>query len=394
MPKTCLMQPKLGKLTPSRFKTGKMYYSDDKSWRCFIAPKDDPRVLYAGGNFADRGHCCQSYGDIGSDCAVDSVTNPDSGCVIFERNMVNDRENPCWEMLGCSWLYETERGGYKNLVFDNVEIHDSYQNKTESAKYNQAFDGLLNSLKNENYRSITLGVSPDLCRKVKNASNMNTLPWGYSGYSDAAEQQYLLYFDPKAKPEKLPEQLIMGFDYDTHFSGVQKVAKATNKSDYSPLENVDEDTKGMVLINRNKQILGYVLWNEDENGENEVCNLAVVPQSRKGEISGSVMLMSEFMRQIKNVKGNWSACVDKDVGLRLLKAMASNVSGGEKAGIPQDYSGRGLIDLNIINSQGKDMYNVEFKIRDIANNGDKQNAARDIEQNDILKAISQNNHDR
>lgn len=173
--------------------------------------------------------------------------------------------------------------------------------------------------------------------------------------------------------------MIVGFDYDMHFSGVQKVAKATNKSDYSPLENVDEDTKGMVLINRNKQILGYVLWNEDENGENEVCNLAVVPQSRKGEISGSVMLMSEFMRQIKNVKGNWSACVDKDIGLRLLKAMAANVSGGEKAGIPQDYFGRGLIDLNIINSQGKDMYNVEFKIRDIANNGDKQNAARDIE---------------
>ena len=195
----------LGKTVPSAFADKETVYSADGSWRCFVASKDDPRIICAGGNFGSkRASCCQSYdpGNVGSTCAVDSIINPDSGCLVFEKQ---DKSGN-WEMLGCSWFYRTQNQDMKNLTFDNVEINSSVCQQ-DAKQTQEVFFKMVDQFKNDNYRQITIGSSPDLMlegSKYRLAQTKPQLPEGYAGYTDA-HRQWVLYDNPRATPEKLPE---------------------------------------------------------------------------------------------------------------------------------------------------------------------------------------------
>ena len=360
-----------GRLTPSRFERTE-HYSADGSWRCYIADKDDPRPLYAGGKWSDRAKCCQSYGDAGSSCAVDSVLNPDSGCVIFERKITikdeNGNDQEVWEMQGCSWCYEVQSGEYKKLIFDNVEINDNYH--AESPVINEAFDSLVEDLSKDNYLEIRMGYSPDLgLRDDKVAAQTDGLPHGYSGYSDA-EHQYILKINEDAKPERLPEIMVVGMDLSKHRKGMEEVAQEAF-SDVDRALEIPENAKGMVLINRENEVLGYVIWTEKENEEhkgetinNWIYDMAVSPKYQ-GQ-SGSLKLLTEMMKHVQKTGSTWGGELRDTTSLRYMTIMSDKVENGEIAGINKDFRGRAKVDLEIVKLErtmqdGSKVYRCVFK---------------------------------
>ena len=360
-----------GRLTPSRFEK-KEHYSEDGNWRCYIADKDDPRPLYAGGGWSDRGKCCQSYGSIGSTCAVDSVLNPDSGCVIFERKVKSKDKfgitEDIWEMVGCSWCYEVQSGEYKKLIFDNVEINDNYQ--LERKAINEAFDGLVADLGNQNYAQIRMGYSPDLGkREDEKALSRDSLPHGYTGHSDASIQ-YILHKNPEATPERLPDIMIVGMDLEKHRAGMEKVAREAFPEGSQNLE-IPYNAKGMVLTNRNNEVLGYVIWTEKSNEEHNgkpvkhwITDMAVRPKYQGKD--GGFKLLTEMMKYVQKTGGTWGAELRDETSLRYMTAMADKVENGELAGIKPEHRGRAKVDLEVVGlynemSDGSKVYRCVFK---------------------------------
>ena len=342
-----------GKLTPSRFEH-KEHYSEDGNWRCYIADKDDPRPLYAGGNWADRAKCCQSYKGMGSKCAVDSVLNPDSGCVIFERKVKSKDKfgitEDIWEMVGCSWCYEVQSGGYKKLIFDNVEINDNHQD--EQVSINEAFYGLVEDLEKNNYREIRIGNSPDIeLESFTTSDTVENLPWNYSGYSDAEYTQYILSDNPKATPEQLPEIMVVGMDLEKHQAGMYKVAAKAFPKGSQNIE-IPQDPKGMVLINRDNNVIGYVIWTENSREmhaekpvNNWITDMAVLPEYR-GNVG--FKLLTEMMKHVQKTGGTWGAELRDSTSFKYMMTMSDKVKNGEIAGVDSDFRGRAKVDLEVV----------------------------------------------
>ena len=295
-----------GCLTPSRFKK-KEHYSQDGNWRCYIADKDDPRPLYAGGTWKDRAKCCQNYGTQASSCAIDSVLNPDSGCVIFERKTKDG-----WDMRGCSWLYEIQSDQYKSLIFDNVEI--SNDSKKENKAIYEAFSGLVDSLAQNNYRELRIGNSPSLSIKPKiEAYNRESLPWNYSinSYSDATTQ-YILRENPQAIPEQLPEIMIMGMDIEVHKNDIINLTKKLYPEDNKEVQ-IPDNARGMVLINRDNLILGYAIWTENAKvGHNTITDIVIKPEYQDKDCG--ISFLSTLMQHIKKTGGIWEVKPNDIIG--------------------------------------------------------------------------------
>ncbi len=303
-----------GKATPSAFADKEMVYSTDGTWRCFVAPKDDPRPICAGGNFGSkRASCCQSYGSVGSKCAVDSVINPDSGCLIFEKK---DKSGN-WDMMGCSWFYRTQNQDMKNLTFDNVEINNSVYEQ-DAKQTQEVFFKMVDQFKNDNYRQITIGSSPDLMldsSKYNLANNKAPLPDGYSGYSDAATQ-LLLYDNPQATPEKLPEILIRGYS-DKYEAGMSQVAQKCFPDGDKEL-SIPDNPQGMVLTDRQGKVCGYCLWDETEK---HIYDMAVLPEYRKDQNKSSFKLLGAVTKYIERAGGEWSADLRDKTTLHYMEVM-------------------------------------------------------------------------
>ncbi len=193
-----------GQITPSRFADKPVLYNDDQTLRCRVASKDDPRILFAGQHTS----CCQSFGDVGGHCAIDSVTNPHSGCMIWEKKEQKGGE---WQICGCSWFYESQNGKYKGLTFDNVEVENYYKNKGEVKKL---LTRMVKEFAGDNYRYISVGQSNDDISMTgyRRLLSKNPLPQGYKGYTDASEKQKLLYENSNATAEKVDVPVICAGD--------------------------------------------------------------------------------------------------------------------------------------------------------------------------------------
>ena len=345
-----------GKITPSAFADKETVYSTDGTWRCFVASKDDPRIICAGGNFGSkRASCCQSYGNVGSNCAVDSVINPDSGCLVFEKQ---DKSGN-WKMLGCSWFYRTQNQDMKNLTFDNVEINNSVC-RQDAKQTQEVFFKMIEQFTNDNYRQITIGSSPDLMldrSKYNFANNKAPLPDGYSGYSDA-HTQWLLYDNPQATPEKLPEILIRGYS-DEYKAGMSQVAQKCFPDGDKEL-SIPDNPQGMVLTDRQGKVCGYCLWDETEK---HIYDMAVLPEYRKDKNASSAKLLAEVIKYIKRDGGEWSADLRDKTTLRYMETMQQ----------------RGLVDMekkgiDHTMSDGSKVVTVSFK--PITPKQDKTNTAQ------------------
>ena len=333
-----------GKATPSAFADKEMVYSTDGTWRCFVAPKDDPRPICAGGNFGSkRASCCQSYGSVGSECAVDSVINPDSGCLIFEKKDKSGNR----EMLGCSWFYRTQNQDMKNLTFDNVEINNSVY-KQDAKQIQEVFSKMVDQFKNDNYRQITIGSSPDLMldsSKYNLANNKAPLPDGYSGYSDAATQ-WLLYDNPQATPEKLPELLICGYS-EKYKHGAEQVAQQCFPESDKELSVPKNNPQGMVLTDRQGKVCGYCLWDETEK---HIYDMAVLPEYRKDQNKSSFKLLVEVTKYIKRAGGEWSANLRDKTTLHYMEVMQQRgLVTMKKNGTSRDMiNNKGEVDSKVI----------------------------------------------
>ena len=210
-----------GCLTPSRFSDLPVITDKSGSYRCYVAAKDDVRTLFIGAATS----CCQKFGGIGSSCAVDSVVNPYSGCLIFEKKIKDG-----WRTCGCSWFYESQKGDYKALTFDSLEISNY---TTDEDKIFALLQKAGKEFARKNYADINIG-----CR-VKNwlykqpaVDDNNPLPDGYSdsAYTDATVQKSLFH-NSSARPEAICRDVIYSQDIfrltcpeDENFSAAEKLA--------------------------------------------------------------------------------------------------------------------------------------------------------------------------
>ncbi|MBP3546171.1 MAG: hypothetical protein J6K16_03450 [Alphaproteobacteria bacterium] len=191
-----------GMITPSRFADKPVLYSSDKNFRCLVAKKDDVRILFVG----EKTSCCQSYGDVGGPCAVDSVINPNSGCLIFESRKNEDEP---WKIVACSWFYASQNGNFKGLTFDNVEV-DTHEHCEEQVE--TLFLGMVEEFSKDNYKYITVGNSGnDIYLEGQIISSTNPLPDGYEGYTDA-EVQRIIKNNPNANQETIERIVIKAGD--------------------------------------------------------------------------------------------------------------------------------------------------------------------------------------
>ena len=210
-----------GCLTPSRFSDLPTVCNQSGTYRCYVAKKDDVRPLFIGATAS----CCQKLGDDGGSCAIDSVVNPYSGCLVFEKKVKDN-----WQTCGCSWFYESQKGDYKALTFDSLEL-SAYR-----ADEDEVF-GLLQKMSKEfadkNYAYINLGCRlKNWLPKQPPVTDNNPLPEGYSpnAYTDANIQKSI-FRNYDAKPEAVSHDVIYSHDIfklsypeDENFAAAENLA--------------------------------------------------------------------------------------------------------------------------------------------------------------------------
>lgn len=235
-----------GLVTPSRFADKPIIYNDNNTFRCMVATKEDVRTLFVG----EKTSCCQSYGDVGGSCAVDSVINPSSGCLIFESR--KNEEEP-WKIVGCSWFYESQNGKYKGLTFDNIEV-ETYGHYEEQVK--SLFLKMTEEFARDNYKYITVGNGGNDIELdgYKLAPARNPLPAEYDGYTDAAVQG-LIKSNPSAVPEDI-EQIVIKAGEDEDLKGF---AQFSNRDEIDWLAG-----DRCVVLKDNKKVYAVAIWNKNE----------------------------------------------------------------------------------------------------------------------------------
>ena len=235
-----------GLVTPSRFADKPIIYNDNNTFRCMVASKEDVRTLFVG----EKTSCCQSYGDVGGSCAVDSVTNPSSGCLIFESRK---SEAEPWKIVGCSWFYESQNGGYKGLTFDNVEV-ETYGHYEEQVK--SLFLKMTEEFARDNYKYITVGNGGNDIELdgYKLAPARNPLPSGYDEYTDAAVQR-LIKSNPSAVPEEI-EAIVIRAGEDEDLKGF---AQFLNRDEIDWLAG-----DRCVVLKDTKKVYAVAIWNKNE----------------------------------------------------------------------------------------------------------------------------------
>ena len=235
-----------GLVTPSRFADKPVIYGDSGNFRCMVATKDDVRTLFVG----EKTSCCQSFGDVGGSCAVNSVTDPSSGCLIFESR--KNQEEP-WKIVACSWFYESQNGKYKGLTFDNIEVetYGHYEEQVENL-----FLKMTEEFARDNYRYITVGNSGNDIGLdgYRLAPERNPLPAGYDEYTDA-EVQKLIKDNPSATPEEV-EHVVIRAGEDEDLKGF---VQFSNQDEIDWLAG-----ERCVVLKDNKKVYAVAIWNKTE----------------------------------------------------------------------------------------------------------------------------------
>ncbi len=357
---------RVGLKTPVPIDTNVVFLNGNSSdgLRGRFLPREDPRV----GFFGDYTGCCQHFGGMGERCAISSMKDPFSQLFVIENNK--------GEIIAGSWFWTTKQkyktedekeATFKVACFDNVEARSSYSREEQDEAIRNIYKKAGQYLADNDYRQITIGKgNSDM--QLGEFVSVTPIPMNpmYSGYSDASSQ-VLLCENPKAKPinEKIADYYITGACQEDE-TAMQMVADKCFPSSSRQLE-IPEDPHAYLLRDKGR-VVGYILWTENENGKtsdgsevkNWIYDMAVLPEYRKGEKAASAFLLNEMMKHIKEVGGEWGAELRDSTTLRYMKFMADTVKNGKIAGIPDDFTGRGIIDLEII-SKSYDMEDEKGK---------------------------------
>lgn len=111
-----------------------------------------------------------------------------------------------------------------------------------------------------------------------------------------------------------------------------------------------DNMDGLVLVDNDKGIVGYCLYDKDEKS---IYDMAVLPEYRTDENASSRKLFAEVVRKIKEIGGEWKGEFREGTSYRYLSTMQQ----------------RGLVSfenngVDHVMSDGSHVYKVKFKIND------------------------------
>lgn len=325
------------------------------------------------GFFGNYTGCCQHFDGVGRQCAISSVKDSFSQLFVVE--------NKKGEIIAGSWVWtnkktfkdvEGNKKNYKTITFDNIEAKLSYQN--EDAIIKEIYQEAGAYLTKKNFRQVTIGsANSDI--DLSDFETVKIIPLNplYTGYSDANESQFLLAENKEAQPiDNTNSELYIAGASEEDFKSLQDIAFQCFPEGDRDLQIPDIEPRAM-LLKDNDKVVGYIIWTENEtatalNGKlvkNRIYDLAVLPEYRKGKVSGSLLLLNEMMKHVKDVGGEWGAELRDKTSLKYMQFMADKVKNGEIAGISNDFEGRCMIDLEILAqdrtmSDGSKVYEVNF----------------------------------
>ena len=327
-----------GLSVPEPFDSSKRFEIISESGTKYVGrflPREDPRVGFFG-NYTD---CCQRFGGVGKACAVSSVKDPYSQLFVIE----DDKER----IIAGSWVWENTEGKYRDVCFDNIEAIGDY---ARHPVINEIYDKVGKYLTQEaNCRHVTIGQSyPDADTSAyAPAKEPIPLPTQYhNGYSDA-NSQVILAHNPDAKPLD-KEKESRRFIRDVCFLDVNAMDKVAEEcfpeSDQELM--TPENMAGKVLVDSEKGVVGYCLWDE---AEKSVYDMAVLPEYRKDKNASSTKLFLSVQQEIRKIGGEWTAELRDKTTYHYMKMMQA----------------RGLVKMDTLEvdhemSDGSKVYQVRF----------------------------------
>ena len=312
-------------------------------------PRSDPRTAF----FGQHTNCCQHLDGVGASCAASTMADPFSQLFVLE-----DQEG---KIIAGSWVWENVADGYKTACFDNVEALGLTENQSAAAKniYKQAGA----KIAADGYRKITIGTGlSDLDVSEWPATEALRLPEKYSGYSDANEQ-VLVAENPNApKVSELERGIWVRGALQTDLDAAQPIAQLCYPDGLQDVSMPDssENTRGMVLMDKEKGVIGYAVW---DTAEQNITDLAVHPDERKHTMT----LLNAMISHIREVGGEWSLNARNSSTYNLIKA----------------FEERGRIKIHneeqAFVHDGEEYHYVRFS----AVTRDRQNAPRGVDNMDI-----------
>lgn len=292
-----------GLRVPEPFDSSKRFEAEKYVGR--FLPRDDVRV----GFFGSHTNCCQHFGGVGHACAVSSVKDPYSQLFVIE----DDRGR----IIAGSWVWENTDGNYREVCLDNIEAIGEFK---RHPIVNEVYESLGKYLTEEqNCRRVTIGLGYQDADVSKYApTEQISLPARYSGYTDS-RSQVLLAENPNAKPLDKTLESQRYIRYAARFD-VKEMEKISEKCfpDSDKQLQIPEVMSGFVLEDREKGVVGYILYDKDKK---EIYDMAVLEEYRKDKNQSSSKLFLEMIKVVKEEGGQWHAELRDKTTLRYMETM-------------------------------------------------------------------------
>ena len=300
-------------------------------------PREDVRTGFFGG-YTD---CCQHFNGAGKKCAISSVKDPYSQLFAIE----NDQGR----IIAGSWVWENTEGKYRDVCFDNIEAIGEYD---KNPLVNKIYEKVGKYLTEEaNCHKVTIGLGyQDADVSKYQETEAIPLPTQYNdNYSDAKGMQVLLAENPNAKPlDKTKEST--RFIRDVCFLDIDEMDKISEQCFPEGDERLQapKDMSGLVLVDSDKGVVGYCLYDKDEKS---IYDMAVLPEYRTDKNASSKKMFSELIKRIRNIGGEWHAELRDKTTYRYLDIMAQRgLVTFENHGVDHEMS------------DGSKVYSVTFNI--------------------------------
>ena len=323
---------------PEPFDSGKRFEITSKGGTKYVGrflPREDPRA----GFFGDYTDCCQHFGGVGNKCAVSSIKDPYSQLFVIEDDK--------GRIIAGSWVWENTEGKYRDVCFDNIEAIGDYASHPVINEIYGKVGEYLTKEADCRYVTIGLGYQDADTSAYAPAKEPIPLPKQYhDGYSDA-NSQVILAHNPDAKPldkEKESRRFIRDVCFLDE-SVMDRVAeKCFPESDQELM--MPENMAGKVLVDSEKGVVGYCLW---DNEEKSVYDMAVLPEYRKDKNASSSKLFLSVQQEIRKIGGEWTAELRDKTTYHYMKMMQE----------------RGLVKMDTLEvdhemSDGSKVYQVRF----------------------------------
>jgi hypothetical protein len=204
-----------------------------------------------------------------------------------------------------------------------------------------------------NCRKVTIGMGYQDAETSKYTVVDNIpLPTQYNDeYSDAKGTQVLLAQNPKAQPLDKSQESVRFvreacfLDWDAMNSVSEQCFPDGDQRLQSP-----ERLTGLALVDKDKGVVGYCLYDKDER---YISDMAVLPEYRTDKNASSRKLFAQTIKKVKEIGGEWSAELRDKTTYRYMEIMQQRgLVSFETHGVDHEMS------------DGSKVYSVTFKVND------------------------------